>query len=61
VGQAAVQRPSGDREKFAALLEANKTELTAVIAAETGKPRWEAVTEVSGDDQQNRHFGEGLP
>ena len=34
-------------EKFAALLEANKTELTAVIAAETGKPQWEAVTEIS--------------
>ena len=34
-------------EKFAALLEANKTELTAIIAAETGKPQWEAVTEIS--------------
>ncbi len=34
-------------EKFAALLEANKTALTAVIAAETGKPQWEAVTEIS--------------
>ncbi|HDG9784971.1 TPA: succinylglutamate-semialdehyde dehydrogenase [Raoultella ornithinolytica] len=34
-------------EKFAALLEANKTALTAIIAAETGKPQWEAVTEIS--------------
>ncbi|VTN08267.1 N-succinylglutamate 5-semialdehyde dehydrogenase [Raoultella terrigena] len=33
-------------EKFAALLEANKAPLTAIIAAETGKPRWEAATEV---------------
>jgi succinylglutamic semialdehyde dehydrogenase len=34
-------------EKFAALLEANKTALTEVIARETGKPRWEAATEVT--------------
>jgi succinylglutamic semialdehyde dehydrogenase len=34
-------------EKFAALLEANKSQLTAIIAAETGKPRWEAATEIS--------------
>ncbi|VDZ79290.1 arginine N-succinyltransferase [Salmonella bongori] len=34
-------------EKFAALLEEHKTELTAVIARETGKPRWEAATEVT--------------
>ncbi|WEJ90779.1 MAG: succinylglutamate-semialdehyde dehydrogenase [Klebsiella huaxiensis] len=34
-------------EKFAALLEANKTELTAIIAQETGKPRWEAATEIT--------------
>lgn len=33
-------------EKFAALLEANKNQLTAIIASETGKPRWEAATEV---------------
>ncbi|MFB5078405.1 succinylglutamate-semialdehyde dehydrogenase [Raoultella sp. C349492] len=33
-------------EKFAALLEANKAQLTAIIAEETGKPRWEAATEV---------------
>ena len=33
-------------EKFAALLEQNKAELTAAIAQETGKPRWEAQTEV---------------
>ena len=34
-------------EKFAALLEANKQELTRVIASETGKPRWEAATEIT--------------
>ncbi|WP_253384179.1 succinylglutamate-semialdehyde dehydrogenase [unidentified bacterial endosymbiont] len=34
-------------EKFAALLEANKVELTRIIACETGKPRWEATTEVT--------------
>src|SRR5690606_16201280 len=34
-------------EKFAALLEANKAELTQVIASETSKPRWEATTEVT--------------
>lgn len=34
-------------EKFAALLEANKSMLTEVIARETGKPRWEAATEVT--------------
>ena len=34
-------------EKFASLLEANKQELTRVIASETGKPRWEAATEIT--------------
>lgn len=34
-------------ERFAALLESNKGELTAIIARETGKPRWEAATEVT--------------
>jgi len=34
-------------EKFAGLLEANKTELTSIIARETGKPRWEAATEIT--------------
>lgn len=34
-------------EKFASLLEANKAELTRVIASETSKPRWEAATEVT--------------
>ncbi|GCG47047.1 succinylglutamic semialdehyde dehydrogenase [Escherichia coli] len=34
-------------ERFAALLESNKAELTAIIARETGKPRWEAATEVT--------------
>ncbi|KNC94921.1 succinylglutamate-semialdehyde dehydrogenase [Trabulsiella odontotermitis] len=34
-------------EKFAGLLEANKTLLTETIASETGKPRWEAATEVA--------------
>ncbi|WP_409075551.1 succinylglutamate-semialdehyde dehydrogenase [Pantoea sp. C3] len=33
-------------EKFAAQLEANKVELAETIARETGKPRWEALTEV---------------
>ncbi len=33
-------------EKFAALLESNKEALTEVIARETGKPRWEAATEI---------------
>lgn len=33
-------------ERFAALLESNKAELTAIIARETGKPRWEAATDV---------------
>ncbi|WP_256742111.1 aldehyde dehydrogenase family protein, partial [Cronobacter sakazakii] len=45
------KRPFADRqaiaEKFAALLEANKTELTRIIALETSKPRWEAATEVT--------------
>jgi succinylglutamic semialdehyde dehydrogenase len=34
-------------EKFAALLEANKTALAEIIARETGKPRWEATTEIT--------------
>ena len=34
-------------EKFAGLLEANKAELTRIIASETSKPRWEAATEVT--------------
>ncbi|HBB7244240.1 TPA: succinylglutamate-semialdehyde dehydrogenase [Escherichia coli] len=34
-------------ERFAGLLESNKAELTAIIARETGKPRWEAATEVT--------------
>ncbi|TCC02376.1 succinylglutamate-semialdehyde dehydrogenase [Kosakonia quasisacchari] len=34
-------------EKFAALLETNKAALTDIIARETGKPRWEAATEVT--------------
>lgn len=34
-------------ETFAGLLEKNKTELTVIIAKETGKPRWEAATEVT--------------
>ena len=33
-------------QRFAQLLEAQKPELAAVIAQETGKPRWEALTEV---------------
>jgi succinylglutamic semialdehyde dehydrogenase len=34
-------------ETFAQLLESHKAELTATIASETGKPRWEAATEVA--------------
>ncbi|MBS1203866.1 MAG: astD [Proteobacteria bacterium] len=34
-------------EKFASLLEANKAALAEIIARETGKPRWEAATEVA--------------
>ncbi|KFC88588.1 aldehyde dehydrogenase, partial [Kluyvera ascorbata ATCC 33433] len=33
-------------EAFAGLLEVNKTSLAETIARETGKPRWEAATEV---------------
>lgn len=33
-------------EKFATLLEQNREDLTVIIARETGKPRWEAQTEV---------------
>ena len=34
-------------EAFAALLEANRAELAEIIARETGKPRWEAATEIA--------------
>lgn len=34
-------------ERFAGLLESHKSELTDIIARETGKPRWEATTEVA--------------
>ncbi|WP_455864577.1 succinylglutamate-semialdehyde dehydrogenase [Pantoea agglomerans] len=44
------RRPFAERqaivEKFAALLEKNKDELTVTIARETGKPRWESATEI---------------
>ncbi|EXU74054.1 succinylglutamate-semialdehyde dehydrogenase [Erwinia mallotivora] len=44
------RRPFNERqaivEKFAVLLEKNREALTAIIAEETGKPRWEATTEV---------------
>lgn len=44
------RRPLAERqaiiEQFAARLEANKTEMAEIIARETGKPRWEALTEV---------------
>ncbi|OQP35022.1 succinylglutamate-semialdehyde dehydrogenase [Pantoea latae] len=44
------RRPFAERqalaERFAARLESSKTELAETIAAETGKPRWEALTEV---------------
>lgn len=33
-------------EDFSRLLERDKTELAAIIARETGKPRWETLTEV---------------
>jgi len=45
------KRPFAERqaivEKFATLLEANKEALTATISQETGKPRWEAATEIT--------------
>lgn len=34
-------------ERFAALLESNKAELTTIIAREMGKLYWEAVAEVT--------------
>lgn len=44
------RRPFAERqaiaEKFAAQLEKNSTELSEAIARETGKPRWETLTEV---------------
>lgn len=44
------RRPFAERqalaERFAALLEQHKADLAATIAVETGKPRWEALTEV---------------
>ncbi|NEG85776.1 succinylglutamate-semialdehyde dehydrogenase [Pantoea agglomerans] len=44
------RRPLAERqaivEKFVAGLEAHKTALAETIARETGKPRWEALTEV---------------
>ena len=44
------RRPFAERqaltERFAALLESHKSELAETIARETGKPRWEALTEV---------------
>lgn len=44
------RRPLAERqaivEKFAVGLEAHKTALAETIARETGKPRWEALTEV---------------
>ncbi len=48
-------------EKFAALLEASKAELTAVIGAETGKPLLGGGRGSDGDDQQGGDLGEGLP
>ncbi|POT57613.1 succinylglutamate-semialdehyde dehydrogenase [Citrobacter amalonaticus] len=45
------RRPFSERqaiaEKFAGLLGENKAELTAIVARETGKPRWEAATEIA--------------
>lgn len=45
------KRPFAERqaivEKFAALLDANKEALTVTISQETGKPRWEAATEIT--------------
>ncbi|MGE9552209.1 succinylglutamate-semialdehyde dehydrogenase [Erwinia amylovora] len=44
------RRPFAERqtiaEKFAALLEKSKEDLLVTIAHETGKPRWEAATEI---------------
>jgi succinylglutamic semialdehyde dehydrogenase (EC 1.2.1.-) len=47
MGETAILRAPALVEKFAALLEANKAELTRIIACETSKPRWEATTEVT--------------
>lgn len=47
LGQTAFAARQAIVEKFAALLEAHKVDLTEVIARETGKPRWEAATEVT--------------
>ncbi|SQC92957.1 N-succinylglutamate 5-semialdehyde dehydrogenase [Cedecea neteri] len=45
------KRPFAERqeivERFAGLLETNKATLAETIAQETGKPRWEAATEVT--------------
>ncbi|QMI04989.1 succinylglutamate-semialdehyde dehydrogenase [Citrobacter sp. RHB25-C09] len=45
------RRPFSERqaivETFAGLLESHKTQLTSLIGRETGKPRWEAATEVT--------------
>ena len=58
------RRPLAERqaiiEKFAAGLEAHKTELAETIARETGKPRWEALTEV-GAMINKIGFSEGVP
>ncbi|MDW8847364.1 succinylglutamate-semialdehyde dehydrogenase [Erwinia sp. MMLR14_017] len=44
------RRPFAERqavaEKFAALLDKHRDDLTVTIAKETGKPRWEAATEI---------------
>lgn len=47
VGPDSLCGTTGYRREIAALLEAHKAELTEVIARETGKPRWEAATEVT--------------
>jgi succinylglutamic semialdehyde dehydrogenase len=46
MGTSAVCCPPGAGRGFARLLERDKTELAAIIARETGKPRWETLTEV---------------
>jgi succinylglutamic semialdehyde dehydrogenase len=47
-------------EKFASLLEANKGELTGLSPGDR-QTALGSGNGNDGDDQQNRHFGEGVP
>ena len=42
--------------RFAALLTENKEALAAAIGRETGKPLWEARTEVGDDGREGRYL-----